>query len=430
MKESILHFVWQSKLFLPLGQVTTDGEAVEVVHTGFHNTDAGPDFFNAKVKIGDTLWAGNVEMHVRSSDWYRHNHHTDKSYNSVVLHVVREADVEVLSQNGNRIAQLVLKYPEHIERNYRELKEKQAPIACADKLAEVPHIFIRSWEYALLTERFKEKINIIERLLDHTQHHWEECFYITLARNFGFRTNADAFEKLAKSLPQHILAKHKDNLMQIEALLFGQAGLLPSSPDDDYARQLVEEYAFLKHKYKLSGQIDKSHWKLLRLRPTNFPHVRIAQFAALVHSSSKLFSKIVERPEISYLQTLFDCTPSDYWSHHYTFRPSDTKRVKKLGQQSIQTILINTVIPFLFCYASHRGDQHLKDRAVRLLEELPPEHNAVISLWHSIGIECLSAYDSQALLHLKKHYCDKKDCTRCRIGHKVLAIQPPTDIPT
>ena len=289
MKEAILHYIWQSKLFYPHGLVTTDQEPVEIVNTGFRNTDAGPDFFNAKVKIGNTLWAGNVEIHVKSSDWYRHNHHTDKAYNSVVLHVVHEADAEVRSENGNRISQLILQYPPHIERNYEELMRQHAPIPCASKLHDVPSIFIRSWESTLLAERLAQKTAAIEQMLHDTHQHWEECFYVTLARNFGFGTNSDAFEALARSLPLNVLARHKDNLMQIEALLFGQAGLLPPTPPDDYARQLTDEYTFLQHKYQLSSRLDASRWKLLRLRPTNFPHVRIAQFAALVHSSSKLF---------------------------------------------------------------------------------------------------------------------------------------------
>ena len=262
-------------------------------------------------------------------------------------------------------------------------------------------------------------------MLHDTHQHWEECFYVTLARNFGFGTNSDAFEALARSLPLNVLARHKDNLMQIEALLFGQAGLLPPTPPDDYARQLTDEYTFLQHKYQLSSRLDASRWKLLRLRPTNFPHVRIAQFAALIHSSSKLFSKILEQPGIEQLQRLFACTPSDYWTRHYTFAGASGARcTKALGLSSIRVILINTVAPCLFCYASHQGDQELKDRAVRLLEQLPPERNAVITLWSSLGIDCRSAYDTQALLQLKTHYCDRKDCIRCRIGHKVLAVRP------
>lgn len=425
MKEAILHYIWQSKLFYPHGLVTTDQEPVEIVNTGFRNTDAGPDFFNAKVKIGDTLWAGNVEIHVKSSDWYRHNHHTDKAYNSVVLHVVHEADAEVRSENGNRISQLILQYPPHIERNYEELMRQHVPIPCASKLHDVPSIFIRSWESTLLAERLAQKTAAIEQMLHDTHQHWEECFYVTLARNFGFGTNSDAFEALARSLPLNVLARHKDNLMQIEALLFGQAGLLPPTPPDDYARQLTDEYTFLQHKYQLSSRLDASRWKLLRLRPTNFPHVRIAQFAALIHSSSKLFSKILEQPDIEQLQRLFACTPSDYWTRHYTFAgASGARRAKALGLSSIRVILINTVAPCLFCYASHQGDQELKDRAVRLLEQLPPERNAVITLWSSLGIDCRSAYDTQALLQLKTHYCDRKDCIRCRIGHKVLAVRP------
>lgn len=428
MKEAVLHYIWQNKLFSAQQQSTTDNEPVEIIDVGLHNTNAGPDFFNAKIKIGNTLWAGNVEIHVKSSDWNRHNHQTDKAYNSVILHVVTDADTDVYSQNGNRVTQLVLRYPEYIEQNYRHLIQNATPVACADKLPDVPGIFIQNWKNALLVERLELKTKSIEQLLHDTHMHWEECFYITLARNFGFSTNSQAFELLAKSIPLNVLAKHKDNLLQIESLLFGQAGLLPeTSADGSYPAQLSAEYNFLQHKYQLKRILDQSHWKLSRLRPTNFPHVRIAQFAALIHSSSKLFSKIVERPECDYLQSLFTCTPSDYWELHYTFfsPQTDKKRSKKLGIQSIRVILINTVVPFLFCYAAHKGDQPLKDRAISLLEELPAERNAIISLWNDLGIACQSAYDTQALLQLKKNYCDRKACIHCRIGHKVLTLPQP-----
>lgn len=426
MKEEVLHYIWQHKLFYAHNLMTTVGEPVEVIDVGLHNSDAGPDFFNAKVKVGDTLWAGNVEIHVKSSDWNRHNHTGDKAYNSVILHVVKEADTDVFSQNGNRIPQALLKYPEQIETTYRALLDRTKPIACADKLPLVPGIFIQSWKNALLVERLEQKTKAVEQLLQETNRHWEESFYITLARNFGFSTNGQAFEALAKSIPLSILGKHKDNLLQIEALLFGQSGLLPDTAEDDYTRQLISEYAFLRHKYRLASPLDASRWKLLRLRPANFPHLRIAQFASLVHHSSKLFSKILERPEADYLQELFACTPSEYWTWHYTFaQQADNPRTKKLGKLSAQVIIINTVVPFLFCYAAQKEDEPLKDKALRLLESLPAERNATLSLWSDLGMEAHSAYDSQALLQLKKHYCDRKACLHCRIGHKVLTIPQP-----
>lgn len=419
MRESILHYVWQHKLFTAQQLVTTEGEPVDVIDVGKHNTDAGPDFFNAKIRIGETLWAGNVEIHTRSTDWHRHSHHSDKAYNSVILHVVSEVDGEIFRADGAKIPQLVLVYPKHIAENYDRLITEQKWIACEDKIAAVPGIVIESWKNALLTERLEQKMQAITTLLTESNQHWEEAFYITLARNFGFGTNSQAFESLAKSVPLSVLGKHKDQLLQLEAVLFGQAGLLTDEATDEYAARLKQEYSFMKAKFGLQP-INASQWKLLRLRPDNFPHVRIAQFASLIHLSSKLFSKIVDQPEMEYLRSMFVCEPSDYWKRHYLFSHESPVRDKKLGTQSINVLLINTVVPFLFCYAQQKNNQTLKDKALQLLEQLPSERNAIITAWQKLGINSASAYDSQALLQLKKQYCDDKKCLRCRIGHKVL----------
>ncbi len=421
MKESILHYIWQHKLFTPHSLQTTEGEKVEIIDVGKINTDAGPDFFNAKIKIGETLWAGNVEIHTRASDWKNHNHQADQAYNSVILHVVKKADMDIFRLDGEKIPQIELIYPQHIEENYEKLIAEQKWIPCAEKIGNVPAIFIQSWKTTLLTERLEQKMNAISQLLDNNNQHWEEAFYITLARSFGFGTNSQAFEALAKSLPLSALGKHKNNILQIEALLFGQAGLLTEQMSDEYSFQLKKEFDFLKAKFNLQP-LKPEQWKLLRLRPDNFPHIRIAQFAGLIHGSSKLFSRIVEQPEIKYLNELFTCETSDYWKTHYLFGHESTQRTKKFGKTSINSILINTVIPFLFCYASQKGMQELKDKALQLLELLPAEQNAVITGWKSIGLQAENAFDSQALLQLKKYYCDDKKCLRCRIGHKVLTF--------
>jgi len=419
MKESILHYIWQQKLFTQQGLQTTDGEMVEVVDVGKINTDAGPDFFNAKVKIGNTIWAGNIEIHTLASDWKKHNHQSDKSYDTVILHVVKKADVDVFRPDGEKIPVLELQYPTEIEQNYEALISEKKWIPCADKIADVPVIFIQSWKNALLAERLLLKTSHIQNLLTDNNQHWEEAFYITLARSFGFGTNSQAFEMLAKALPISILGKHKNDLFQIEALLFGQAGLLETENKDNYFQKLKKEFDFLKLKYDLKP-ISGSQWKLLRLRPDNFPHVRIAQFAAVIHSSTKLFSKIIELPEVDYLISLFRCEPSEYWKSHYLFGEKSTVKSKKLGKSSIYSLLINTVIPFVFYYADRKGNEELKEKATALLEKIPAERNSIVSGWQNLGMEINSAYDSQAFLQLKKVYCDNKNCLRCRIGHKVL----------
>jgi hypothetical protein len=421
MKESLLHYVWQQKLFANHDLRTTEGEDVIVIDTGQYNTDAGPDFFNAKIRIGETLWAGNVEIHMNSTDWNKHNHQSDKAYDSVILHVVAKADADVFRIDGTKIPQLELVYPKSIETGYEKLISEQKWIPCEDKIGFVPEIFIRDWKNALLVERLESKMSAITNLLTENNQHWEEAFYITLARNFGFGTNSQAFESLAKSLTLSALGKHKDQLFQLEALLFGQAGLLNDEDADGYTMKLKQEYNFLRAKFGLQP-MESSRWKLLRLRPDNFPHVRIAQFAALIHSSTKLFSKIVDNPDIDYLKELFACKPSAYWQTHYVFSHESANKSKNLGTQSINGILINTVVPFLFCYARLKSNQELMDKALQIMEEIPAERNAIITGWKNLGLTVESAYDSQAVLQLKKQYCDEKKCLRCRIGHKVLTL--------
>lgn len=419
MKESILHYIWQQKLFFQHNLQTVDGEIVEVIDTGRINTDGGPDFFNAKIKIGNTVWVGNVEIHTLASDWKKHNHHNDKSYDSVILHVVKSADCEIFRQDGESIPQLELRYPDDIEIDYNNFLNTKKWIPCADAVKDIPGIFIESWKTALLTERLAAKTEHIQDLLNDYNQHWEEVFYINLARSFGFGTNSQAFEMLAKSIPLSVIGKHKNDLFQLEALFFGQAGLLEKDVTDDYYLNLKKEHDFLRTKFGLKP-IDGSLWKLLRLRPDNFPHIRIAQFAAFVNASTKLFSKIIENPTIDYLIALFKSEPSDYWKTHYLFGELSNDKSKKLGKNSIYSLLINTVIPFVFYYAQRNGNEELKEKAMTLLEKIPAEKNSIVAGWQTIGIEINTAYDSQAFIQLKKCYCDEKKCLRCRIGHKVL----------
>ena len=338
-----------------------------------------------------------------------------------MLHVVKNADKEIIRANGEKIPQLELIYPADIELNYEAMMKNTLRIPCENKIGKIPGIFIRSWKYALLTERLLQRTDLISEMLVDNNRHWEEAFYISLARSFGFGTNGQAFEMLAHSLPLQVLGKHKNDLMQIEALLFGQAGLLEAKDTDSYLLSLNREYNFLKSKYKLKN-IDGAQWKLLRLRPDNFPHVRIAQFAALIHKSTGLFSKITENTDIQYLHNIFRAEPSEYWKTHYRFACESPKSQKGIGTKAIDGIIINTVVPFVFGFAEARGMQELRDKAIDLLEKLPAENNVIIRTWHEMGISCDSAYDSQALIQLKKEYCDKRNCLRCRIGHKVLTI--------
>jgi hypothetical protein len=420
MNEAFLQYVWQHRLFYPVDLRTTSGERLEILDVGKRNQDAGPDFFNAKIRIGDTLWAGNVEIHTRASDWQRHRHLKD--YDSVILHVLQVADEPVYRQSGEEIPQLVLRYPPQAETQYAKWLASSHNIHCAAQLPALTQDFLQKYLNSLLLERLNQKTLSIESLLQQSNNHWEEAFYVTLSRNFGFGVNAQPFELLARSLPLNYLAKHKDNLFQIEALLFGQAGLLDAETPDEYEQVLRKEYHFLRTKFSLTPP-DTLVWKLLRIRPDNFPHIRIAQLAALLHRSSKLFSKIIEQPDYKNLLSLFDMEVSDYWHTHFRFGHISPARKHKPGKSTLDALLINTVIPFLFAYGKAKNDDILQERALSLLQKIPAEKNRLVADWAASGIPAQNAFESQALLQLSKHYCEEKKCMHCRIGRKVLTVE-------
>ncbi len=422
MTEKFLHHVWQHKLYNATNLQSTKNDKIEVINPGQLNNDAGPDFFNAKIKINNTVWAGNIEIHINSSDWFKHKHHQNKVYDSIILHIVLNSDADIYRRNNELIPQIILTLPPTLEQKYKTLQESIQWVGCAKKLQHIDPIIIKSWLHSLLIERLTRKCDDIEKQID-KNYNWEEAFYQTLAKNFGFGVNSDPFELLSKSLPLKYLGKHKDKLFQIEALLFGQAGLLhiEKTVVDEYQTSLLKEYTFLKQKFKLTP-IDGTMWKMLRLRPNNFPYIRIAQFAALICQSSKLFSKIIEDLPIKDLQILFKCKPSEYWDTHYRFGSISPQKTKIIGDDAINTLLINTIIPFLFCYGKNKNNEDIQNKAITLLEVLPAEKNTIVKNWGEIGIRSNSAYHTQALLELKNNYCEEKKCLRCRIGHKILTI--------
>ena len=421
MREDLLHFVWRTQRFVFDDLVTTTGEVVEIEHLGNHNVNAGPDFLSAKVRIGDTLWAGNVEMHLKSSDWIKHEHSDDSAYDTVILHVVLEEDIPVFRKNGSRIPCIELKkrISEKLSKTYLKLINSEYWIACQHHFNDVSDLKKMLWLDRVLVERLKKKTEIIEALLKENNYHWEEVFYRILARNFGVKVNSDAFEQLARVTPISYLAKHKNNLFQLEALLFGQSGLLSGALEEDYPIRLKKEYDFLKKKYKLSP-LSEQQWKFMRMRPANFPTVRIAQFAQLVCQSVHLFSKVLEIKTIEEFERLFSVEPSPYWLTHYLFDKESPKRSKKLGKTAIHLIIINTIVPFLFLYGNTRNEEAYKQTAFRLLEALKPEKNSIINGWRKLGMEPQSAYQTQALIHLKNEYCNRKKCLECSIGAAIL----------
>jgi len=386
---------------------------------GILNTDSGPDFFNAKIKINDTVWAGNIEIHINASDWFKHNHHTDKAYDNVILHVVKNKDTDIFNSKNIKIPTVEISYPDFIQKNYENLKYSKHKIACENKLHEINKLHINSWLDSLLIKRLERKSNEINKLLKENNNNWEESFYILLFKHLGAKINAESFEMLARQTPLKILAKHKNSLLQTEALLFGQAGFLNDNINSKYYIELKREYKILKSKYKLSG-IDKSLWKFLRLRPVNFPTIRIALASKLIYNSVGLFSKILETSDVSDIYKLLNIEVDNFWLNHYTFEKESVSRKKRLGKTAINTLIINTISPILFVYGSKRNKEELKTRAISFLEKIPAENNSIIRYWNNLNIKTENAYKTQAILELHNEYCLHKKCLSCKLGYQIL----------
>ena len=423
--EDFLHYVWKFRLFDRADLQTTDGEELEIFSAGVHNSDSGPDFQNARIRIGDTVWAGNVEVHLSSSDWQKHGHTTDDAYNNVILHVVYRDDKPLILANGRHVPTLVLenRIPGDLYGRYHNLIfGNQTIIPCEASIASVDSLTLHNWLTRVLIERLEKRSTAVITALNLNRGDWEETFYQFLAANFGFKTNALPFELLAKSLPQNILAKHKNNPMQIEALLFGQAGFLNDGVTDEYPRKLKKEYQFLQKKYKLTP-IENHLWKFMRMRPQNFPTVRLAQFAALVVNSNHLFSRVLEIKDVKGLRNLFtDIKVNSYWENHYRFDAESTPSAKNLGQASVDVLLLNTLVLFLFSYGKHNQLQHFINRSLQLLEYLPNETNNIVADFNTLGVKIKTAFESQALLELKNSYCNHKKCLHCSVGNRILKL--------
>ena len=427
--EILLHYIWKHRMY-PLHELlTADGETVEIIDPGLHNSNAGPDFFNAKIKIGGMLWVGNVEIHGKASDWFLHGHDKDAAYDNVILHVVGEDDMPVVTSSGKRVKQMVFEVPEFVSSNYRMLLNEDRFPPCHGIIPKLPKLTIHSWMSALQTERLEMKTEAIMKRVREHNGSWEDACFSTLARNFGFGVNGDAFEKWAATLSLQSVAHHRDDIFQIEAIFLGQAGLLDagSIPErkrkeaeaDDYLARMRREYAYLSHKFGLET-MDCKMWKFLRLRPQNFPHIRISQLANLYYNRRAGLSQIVGCQSIEELQDLFYTHATGYWQTHYSFGGESRKSAKQLSKQSISVIILNTVIPILFAYGRYKNDEALCDRAFRFLEELKAEDNSIIRMWRECGMDINSAADSQAIVQLKKMYCDNRDCLRCRFGYEFI----------
>ena len=419
MNEYFLHFIWKNRLMHLQGLTATSGETIEIVHQGYHNLHAGPDFTEAKIKINNTLWVGNVEIHVQASDWEKHSHHTNEQYNNVILHVVKNADKQAFRKNGSEIPTLVLQFDPEMFHIYNQLSKYKNPKVCSNHIHMLDSLVIPLWIDRLSVERLQLKSEEIITTLKQYNNNWEQVFYIFVARAFGFNVNAQPFEMIAKLISVTQLARQKDNLLQTEALLFGVAGFLDEPDGDNYYLQLKAEYRHLQAKYGLKS-IPVSTWKFLRLRPYNFPTIRIAQFAALVHKSVSLFSKVVEAKTIDDLTLLFTVSASDYWDMHYQFNIISKKQVKNFGNDAVNLLLINVAAVFLFTYGQVKQNDDYKEFSLYLLENTNSEKNAIVDKWTNSGLKIENARQSQALLQLDKHYCREQRCLDCQIGTKLL----------
>ncbi|HTO14902.1 MAG TPA: DUF2851 family protein [Edaphocola sp.] len=419
LNEEIFQFIWQFALFQSTNLRLKDGNSVQVLNRGNKNFNSGPDFLNAKIQIGQTIWAGNVELHLKSSDWIKHGHDSDPAYQNIILHVVYEDDLVQQSLGNFPVLELKPYISSNLFENYRSLMESIPKLACFRQVSKVPDIIKDLWLQRMLTEKWEQKFEIWSHILQKSQNNWSHLFYLVLAKAMGGKVNGEAMQTLAEHTPLKILAKHKDNLSHIESILLGQAGLIPLNPQDPYEIELKVHYAFFREKYKLEA-IDARLWKFLRMRPANFPTLRIAQLARLVFEKEHLFSKVLQMEHPAAMFNEFNIGASEYWQHHYVFQKKSSKSIKNIGATLQQNIWINVVAPLQYFYGKEMANQKLQFSATNLLELCPPEKNSIIKTWNESGIFAKNAAETQALIHLYNNYCSSKKCLNCSIGHWIL----------
>lgn len=425
MTEAFLHYVWKNQLFENSGLKTTCGLTISVIHAGEHNHHSGPDFFNARIRIAETCWAGTVEIHIRSSEWRKHHHHEDAAYDNCILHVVLESDAEVFNTKGSRIFCLELQelLPVRAWNNFCKLMGTDSWIPCAHRIREVDSLVLRNWLKSVVSERLVRRSEEFLGLLERNDSDWELTMFQSLCTGFGFQVNNLPFSILSRMVPWQLIQRNRSNLIKVEAILFGCSGFLDQKSGDEYYRLLKNEFDFFRSAYRLE-QLDISNWKFMRLRPVNFPTVRIAQLSALLVKSSNLFSSMLELKDWTTGKKFFNIHASAYWDRHYHFGKSSAAVVKSLGEDSIANLFINVIIPAMFSYGIRNSLVKREQEALLLLSQIPPEKNSRMEAWSEIGIKAHSALESQALLELKKRYCSEKKCLTCRIGKELINSLP------
>ena len=423
MNEKLLQFIWQFQYFNSKELLTNNAESLAIIKPGSLNSNQGPDFSDAIIQINNVRLAGNIEVHFKASDWVKHQHETDINYNNIILHVVWVNDADIYTSKNHNIPTLVLegRVPKITLERYLLMMETPF-IPCQNiALPTLDELGWLSWKERLVAERLERKSKKVLELLEQSNQHWEAVFWVMLAANFGMKVNSELFEAVAQSISINILAKHKNQIHQIEALLLGQANLLVGDFSDDYAILLQKEYQFLQKKYNLQPITIQPNY--LRMRPANFPTIRLAQLAMLIHNSLHLFSKIKEQKNIKAVKALFEVRANDYWHYHYQFDKPTDYSIKFLGADTLDNLIINTVVPVLFAYGLHMQDEVVKDNAIKWLTDIKRETNHIIKEWLNAGIACVSAFDSQALIELTNSYCTKKYCLKCAVGNKIFKVE-------
>lgn len=417
--EALLQFVWQHRYFNQQELFLITGEKIDIISPGQRNTNQGPDFLHARIKINDTVWVGNIEIDMLSSNWEKHQHN-NKHYANVILHVVYNMDKHNKTSSMPTL-ELQNKIPNLLLERLQYLMNQPKPLPCSYAITKVSPLIWKSWKDSLLIERLKQKTQNIEKMLFQTKRHWETCLWWLMARNFGQTANADAFEEIATTIPLNIIGKYKNQIHQLESLLLGQAGLLNDNFKEDYPIMLKKEYTYLQHKYKL--QQPKVLLHFLRMRPFNFPTIRLAQLAMLLHKSSHLFSIIIETDDINIVRSALQIQANDYWHYHYRFDEITDYKPKRLGKDMIDRLLINVIIPIVFAYGHLQQDAAIIEKAIAWLQHIPAEKNSIVSIWKNVGVDIEHAIDSQALLTLYSQYCENKRCLECAVGNTILKME-------
>lgn len=420
MKEDFLHYIWLYKKLDFANLKTTNGEVITILNFGQYIQQAGPDFFNAQILIDNQKWAGNIEIHLKSSDWYVHHHEKDDNYNNVILHVVWENDTPIFRKDNSEIPVLELKdYVSNKElNNYRELTTQKSWIFCENQIANVPNFVFTNWQERLFFERLERKSTPIQQLLQETENDWESVLFCMLAKNFGLNTNGEMFLKVAKSITFSIIRKEALEVTYLEALLFGQANLIPINVEDNYPKDLKSWYDYIALKYKLDKPTI-APIQFFKHRPDNFPTIRLAQLAMVYHLQRNLFSKIIEAKSIQDIYKIFDVSVSDYWKSHYNFDKISSKKEKTLSKSFIDLLIINTIIPIQFSFSQNQGKDN-SEFLIDLISNIPAEKNTIIEKFTTFGVKSNNAFQTQSLLQLKNEYCVQKKCLQCAVGTELL----------